>query len=72
LTLSTFFKRRSRDKRKPWTMCIPRLKYTSRVIISSIFSFIITNLEMKDSTIEALTSDVKARTGFFEFIKQNK
>ena len=28
-------------------------------------------LEMKETTVDALTSDVKARTGYFEFIKQN-
>jgi|APCry1669190288_1035285.scaffolds.fasta_scaffold107225_1 hypothetical protein len=27
---------------------------------------------MKETTIDALTQDVKARTGFFEFIKQNQ
>jgi hypothetical protein len=27
---------------------------------------------MKETTVDALTSDVKARTGYFEFIKQNK
>jgi hypothetical protein len=27
---------------------------------------------MKEQTLDALTSDVKARTGFFEFVKQNK
>jgi hypothetical protein len=28
--------------------------------------------KMKETTVDALTSDVKARTGYFEFIKQNK
>ena len=27
---------------------------------------------MKETTLDALTSDVKARTGYFEFVKQNK
>ena len=26
-------------------------------------------LEMKETTLDALTSDVKARTGYFEFVK---
>jgi hypothetical protein len=48
-------------------MFTPKLKFTLRVgFISDIIL-----IEMKETTLDALTSDVKARTGYFEFVKQN-
>ena len=49
-------------------MCILKLRFTSNVSYSQLNIF----LEMKETTLDALTSDVKARTGYFEFVKQNK
>ena len=46
-------------------MFTPKLKFTLRVgFISDIIL-----IEMKETTLDALTSDVKARTGYFEFVK---